>query len=71
MGRFLEVECGSSSFAGLNSFPQFAPRKSFSEFSGNRSALILLLEYPGKMDGAAAGNLGEPVLRPAFLFLTP
>jgi hypothetical protein len=47
-------------------FPQFAPRKSFLEFSGNRSALILLLEYPGKTDGAAAGNLREPVLDRLF-----
>jgi hypothetical protein len=49
-------------------FPQFAPQKSFSEFSGNRSALILLLEYPGKTDGAAAGNLREPVLDRLFCF---
>jgi len=59
---------GTFSFAGLESFPQFALGKSFSEFSGNPSALILLLEYPGKTDGAAAGNLREPVLDRLFCF---
>jgi len=46
----------------------FVSAKSFLEFSGNQSLLPLLLEYPGKTDGAAAGNLREPVTGPAFLF---
>ena len=55
-------------FCGSRGFSPFAPRKSFFEFSGNRSALILLLEYPGKTDGAVAGNLREPVLDRLFCF---
>jgi len=48
-------------------FPQFAPRKSFLEFSGNRSALILLLEYPGKT-GCSGRQLKGAGPGPAFLF---
>ena len=42
--------------------------KNLFRFSGNHPPLAFLLEYPGKTDGAAAGNLREPVLDRLFCF---
>jgi hypothetical protein len=67
MGLFWNLSVGLPVLRSQAFSPRFAAQKSFSEFSGNRSALILLLEYPGKTDGAAAGNLREPVLDRLFV----
>jgi len=66
MALFWNLRLGLPVLLVSRVFSQIAAQKSFSEFSGNHSALILLLEYPGKNGWCSGRQLKGAGPGPAF-----